>query len=121
MAVATVTFPQESFTSFTRPISHGQRWILRHALGEEICLLRIQAGYGKRHWLAQEIGTTIPTLAAMEKGIPTKRATVKILERLAQTFSLRLSIKIAGKQISTDAAMQLEELIVMGAQVTFIH
>jgi transcriptional regulator with XRE-family HTH domain len=92
MAVATVTLSQESFTSFKRPVSTGQRWILRHALGEEIYLLRIQAGYGKRHWLAREMGTSIPTLAALEKGRPTDRATVKLLQKLAQTFSLRLSI-----------------------------
>jgi DNA-binding XRE family transcriptional regulator len=104
-----------------RPVPNGQRWILRHALGDEIYSLRMLTGFGKRHWLAQEIKISIPTVAAMEKGRPTEHATVNVLKKMAQAFSLQLSIEIDGEQIFPDEAVQLEELIIAGAQVTFVR
>ena len=119
--------PAETFRETVRPkwklIPGNQRWILRHALGDELFLLRIvEAGGESKFSLSMEIKVGILTIATLESGRPTeKEVTIGTLYRFARRFSRDISIRIDGEEIYVNPTTPLEELIAVGAHITFVR
>jgi transcriptional regulator with XRE-family HTH domain len=116
--LAIAPFPHP--TKKIRPVPREYRDFLRHELGIHLYGLRLATAYSKCHEVTKKTKISIPTLRRLESGLSVDNITVATLCRLGTAYSRELLITIGGEEAFCDPSTLLEDLIAVGAIITYV-